>query len=102
MLFRSAYKLTAQNRWTEAASVYERISESGNKKMKAMAMYNLALICEMQDDLEGATNWLLNSYFVFEESKPEHARLTKEYLGIIAQRKKDMNILESVQIQDFQ
>lgn len=99
---RLAYKLTTQNRWTEAASVYERISESGNKKMKAMAMYNLALICEMQDDLEGATNWLLNSYFVFEESKPEHARLTKEYLGIIAQRKKDMNILESVQIQDFQ
>ena len=95
---RVAYKLVTQNRWTEAATVYERLSVSGNRKNRAIAMFNLAFISEMHDDLEGATNWLLNSYFVFEESKPEHARLTKEYLGIIAQRKKDLIILESIQV----
>lgn len=94
---RRAYKLAVQNNWTEAAVVYERLSGSENRKIRAMSMFNLALIYEMHDDLEGATHWLLKSYFIFEESRPEHARLTKEYLGILALRKKDLNMLESVQ-----
>ena len=92
---RQAYNLTIQNHWSEAFHIYEKVALSGNRKNRAMAMYNLALVCEMQDDLEGAANWLLESYFVFEESKPEHARLTKEYLGIIAHRKRDLIMIES-------
>lgn len=94
---RLACKLTEQNRLEEAAAVYERLIGSEKMKIRAMAMFNMAFVSEMQDDLEGATNWLLKSYFVFKETKPEHARLTRDYLGIIAQRKKDLRLLESIQ-----
>jgi len=63
--FREAVPMVKFRRWKKASVVWENALHSRNKKIKAMASYNLALISEMEGDLQrartlidSAANWM--------------------------------------------
>ena len=55
----------------------------------AKCMYNMAVACEMNDQLEPALEWAVKSYHVFGEKNEVHASNCREYIQILGQRKVD-------------
>jgi hypothetical protein len=89
-----AQKLALQNNWVEAADIWAKFVDNKNKKIAAKATYNLALANEINGDIESAFEWIVKSYFVFEESSPIHAFNAKEYIRILAKRKNEIRRLD--------
>jgi hypothetical protein len=89
-----AQKLAMQNNWEAAAEIWTKFVDNKNKKIAGKATYNLALANEINGDIESAFEWILKSYFVFEESNPIHAFNTKEYIRILAKRKNEIRKLD--------
>ena len=58
--FREAYQLVKFRRWSDAAEIWKPYLSSHHKTIKAMACYNMALIEEMDGNLEQARN-LINT-----------------------------------------
>lgn len=89
-----AQKLALENDWTSAAAIWTKFVDNKNRNIRAKATYNLALSNEIIGDMNTAFEWILKSYFVFEESNPEHAFNTKEYIRVLAKRKNDIKKLD--------
>jgi hypothetical protein len=54
---RKAARLVVNDRWEEAASIWNRLSEGDNKTIAARASYNIALAYERDDMLDQASLW---------------------------------------------
>lgn len=91
---RRAWQLIKSNQWNAAAAILEEQTRNKNRNIAAKAMFNLALAREIAGDLEEAMNWTIKSYYVFQEEDPQHANNTKEYINILAKRKKDVESLD--------
>ncbi len=57
--------LMNDNKHAEAADYWNKIAQSKNKKIKSKAEYNLALIHELNGDLDGALEWGLKSFYSY-------------------------------------
>ncbi len=90
---KEANKLADNNEWLKAAEIWKSLIESPNKNIAAKCMFNLALACEMNGDLEAAMEWVIKSYYVFEQKNSLHAEICKNYISILAQRKLDFILL---------
>jgi len=86
--------LVANNQWLEAAEIWKRNVNNKNKKIAAKSMYNMALVCEMNGELDAAMDWAVKSYHTFGNKNETHAYNCKEYIKIIAQRKLDIAVIE--------
>jgi hypothetical protein len=88
-------KLIKENRWLEAAEIWKKNVYNKNKSIAAKSMYNMALACEMNGDMDAAIDWAVKSFYVFGNENPAHAHNTSEYIRILGQRKLDIKKIES-------
>jgi len=87
--------LIAQNQWLEAAKIWKKNTTNTNKSIAAKSMYNMALACEMNGEMEAAMDWAIKSFYVFGSKNQEHAFNCQEYIKILAQRKQDIQKIEN-------
>lgn len=100
---KSAYKLALQNRWEEAAQLWEKHAENENPIIAAKATYNLAVACEIAGDISAAINWLTESY-----QKPisamqtafEHKANVARYVNVLAKRKLEIEKLDRMNLRN--
>ncbi|SHE67866.1 hypothetical protein SAMN05444274_10288 [Mariniphaga anaerophila] len=86
--------LVAEGKWLEAAEIWKRHVENPNKKIAAKCMFNMALACEMLNQLDAAVDWAVKSYYVFGQKNAVHEHNCKEYINILNQRKLDIKRIE--------
>lgn len=89
-----AQQLAIEGRWLEAAELWKKNVNNPNKNIAAKCKYNMAVACEMNDELEAALNWAVESYHVFGEKNKIHAANCRDYIRILSQRKLDVSIME--------
>jgi hypothetical protein len=82
-LMRKAYGHFCKNDLDKAMETWKRLYEVGTRRLSARAAFNIALICEIKDDLDACENWLIKSNL--KKLNPS----TKNYLDIIRKRKLD-------------
>ena len=92
---KSAEELLKQNQWLEAAIIWKKNVNNKNKYIAAKSMYNMALACEMNGEMEAAMDWAIKSFYVFGSKNQEHAFNCQEYIKILAQRKQDIQKIEN-------
>jgi len=73
-------ELAGQNKWMEAAAAWRKDVKSKNKLTAARAMYNLALVAEIQDELDIALSWAVQSYYKYNHPA------AKRYIEVLSQR----------------
>ena len=90
----AAKQLVEQGKWLEAAEVWKRHVDSKNKTIEAACKYNMAVASEMNDKIDLALNWVVDSYHVFGEKNEIHALNCRDYIRILSLRMRDVNIME--------
>lgn len=88
-----AEKFVKNNEWMKAAEIWNRMSKNKNKNISAKSSYNMALACEMEGNLEAAIDWLVISYGALSGINAEHQKNCKQYIDILALRKKEIEKL---------
>ncbi len=69
--------------WATAIEAWQKIaSESGSKSEKSKALFNLATACEIQDDIDCAIQYALESY------NTAYHPITYQYLELLKSKKK--------------
>lgn len=89
--------LINENRWLEAAEIWKKNTTSTNKQIAAKSMFNMALACEMNGDMDAAMDWAIKSFYVFGNKNQLHAFNCQEYIKILAWRKLDIQKIEGLQ-----
>ncbi|WP_297099595.1 DUF6340 family protein [uncultured Draconibacterium sp.] len=75
--------LTNDGDWTPAIEAWQNIaSDSGSKSEKSKALFNLAVACEIQGDIDCAIQYALESY------NTAYHPVTYQYLELLESRKK--------------
>lgn len=87
-------QLIKENKWMEAIEIWKKNISNPNKKIMAKCMYNMGLACEMEGNIEAAIDWIVKSYYVFNNNNEIHAYNCKSYIKILSQRKADIKKLE--------
>lgn len=87
-------KLISEGKWLEAAEIWKKNIGNENKKIAAKSMFNLALACEMEGDLDAAIDWAVRSYHVFGQENEIHAQNCQNYIQVLSVRKRDLTIIE--------
>jgi hypothetical protein len=59
----SGDKLMTESKYDEAGKYWTELAESNNKNIRSKAEYNLALINELNGDIDAAINWGLKSFY---------------------------------------
>lgn len=80
---REGYNYWLENKLQEASYMWEYAYEHGiSKKQRAMAAHNVALCYELQDNLQGAIEWLEKSQQLLGERKStrQHRKLAEKYI----------------------
>ncbi len=78
---RRAYAYFCDNDMDRALEVWKRLYDIGTRQLASRAAYNMALVYEMQDDLNSCENWLVKSIL------KKVNQTSREYLDIIRNRK---------------
>jgi hypothetical protein len=91
LLSRGAY-FAKQDKWREAAGYWRMAADSKKDKISAKAAFNMALVCEIEDKLDLAHNWIVISdsiksnefsriYQQILETRLEHRTMLDEQMG---------------------
>lgn len=91
---RDAEKYCLTSEWLKAADIYNRETKNRNRNIAAKAKYNMALICEMEGNLDAAIDWLVLSYSTLKWENLEHKFICKQYIDLLAERKTEIKRLE--------
>ena len=89
-----AHTFAINNQWKEAADIWRKYTTNKNRLLVAKAMFNMALANEVYGEMEGAIDWAIQSYMVFNETNDIHSRNTKDYISKLVARKKEYEILD--------
>jgi hypothetical protein len=81
------------NDWMKAAEIYQKETTNKNRNIAAKATYNMALICEMEGQLDAATDWLDRSKSVYKNENQRHTRNCTQYSAILEERKEEIEFL---------
>jgi hypothetical protein len=87
---RNAEKYCLTGEWLKAAEIYNRETKNKNRNIAAKANYNMALICEMEGNLDAAIDWLVLSYSTLKWENLDHKFNCKQYIDLLALRKKEI------------
>lgn len=87
-------KMIAEDRWLEAAEIWKKNTTNRNKNIAAKSMFNLALACEMNGEIDAAMDWAVKSFFVLGSKNEIHRFNTQQYINILGQRKLDIKKIE--------
>ena len=88
-------KLITEDRWLEAAEIWKKNTTNRNKKIAAKSMFNMALACEMNGEIDAAMDWAVKSYYVLGNKNEIHRFNTQQYINILGQRKLDIKKIEN-------
>lgn len=81
--------------WAEAAKMWKTYATNSNKSISAKCKFNMGLYCEMEGNLDAAIEWVVESYYVFEQKNEQHYLNCMEYIRILSQRKQDILLIEN-------
>ncbi|HEY5371171.1 MAG TPA: DUF6340 family protein [Hanamia sp.] len=90
--FTMATRKARTGNWDDAASLWNEETDNPNGKIAGRACYNMAIICEINGDLDGAIKWAQKSY----ENYNNHLALN--YVKILNDRKLDNQKLNDQQV----
>ncbi|HEC44778.1 MAG TPA: hypothetical protein ENI20_18325 [Bacteroides sp.] len=79
---RAAGKINSGD-WYGAAELWRKLAYGEHQKTAARACFNMALFCEMEDQLILALDWAVKAYTIKQD------KLTKEYIDLLKQRYSD-------------
>lgn len=79
-LFRLAKQSIDNNQWSEAAEIWRDMTNQSDKILASKACYNMAVACEIEDELELAKIWLMKSYKLLKSPR------TENYMNTIKER----------------
>lgn len=80
-LMRNGYKSFCENNLDYATIFWKKLYKEGTKRLASMAAYNIALVCEIQDNLDECENWLEKSIQINSDKE------VADYLEKIRKRK---------------
>jgi hypothetical protein len=69
--------------WEEAAEIWKKLSNGDRRWVAAHASFNMALVCEINDEIIDALDWAIKSYSIRQED------LTREYIDLLKERYED-------------
>ena len=95
--FQKAASLAKKNQWEEATALWEKYTESSNRRYQLQALYNLALAHEMNGDIENASQLVSQASTV--SSSAAHRtekQVIRKYAAILAKRKVDLDKINSM------
>lgn len=78
----------------EAAAIYMKNTKIRNKKIASKCMFNMALVCELNGDIEAAVDWVIKSMNA-NHKDPYHKGNCENYSRILSQRKLDIREIEN-------
>ena len=85
--------LIKQNQWLEAAEIWKKNTTNKNKKIAAKSMFNMALACEMNGNMDAAIDWAVKSFYA-RQKDIYHTANCQSYIFILGQRKLDIKKIE--------
>ncbi len=88
-------EMIKQNRWMEAAEIWKKNTTNSNKSIAAKSMFNMALVCEINGNMDAALDWAIKSYNVLGMKNLVHAQNCTDYIAILSQRKNDIKKIEN-------
>jgi len=87
--FKTAKRKAQSGNWDGAAEIWKQETTDPDSKLAGRACYNMAIINEINGDLDGAILWAQRAY---EDHK---IRLALDYLNILKYRKRQNELLKS-------
>lgn len=88
-------KLVDENRWLEAAVIWKKNTFSKNKNVAAKSMFNMAVACEMNGEMDAAIDWVVKSIYLMDNKNEIHTFNCRDYINILARRKMDIQKIEN-------
>lgn len=88
-------KFVAENRWLDAAVIWKKNTKNKNKNIAAKSMFNMAVACEMNGEIDAAIDWAIKSFYIFGSKNQVHAFNCQQYIRILSQRKLDIQKIEN-------
>lgn len=79
--FKIGKRLAVAGKWNDAATYWEKEINNPKAKIAGRAYYNMAIINEINGDLDAAINWAEQSYTLFNNKK------ALKYLNVLKNRK---------------
>jgi hypothetical protein len=87
-------KFVNDAKFIEAAKIWKSHINNPNKHISAKCMFNMALVCEMEGNLEAAMDWAIKSFYVLGQKNEVHFKNCTDYIKIISQRNLDLKKIE--------
>jgi len=94
--FRIARRKAQTGNWNEAANLWQRETTNPSRKVAGRACYNMAIISEINGDLDKAIEWAQKSYENY------NIRLGLQYVKILQYRENQNEVLKDQQPQQSQ
>jgi hypothetical protein len=86
--FTIAMRMAQTGNWDGAAKIWLEETRNGSGKLAGRACYNMAIISEINGDLDGAMGWAQNAYEKY------NTPLALNYVNILRCRKTDNSVLK--------
>ena len=87
--FKTAQRKAQSGNWDGAAQIWSQETKNPDGKLAGRACYNMAIISEINGDLDGAIQWSQKSYEDYKN------RLALNYLTILRNRQRQNELLKS-------
>ncbi len=87
--FKTAQRKAQSGNWDGAAAIWLEETKSSEGKLAGRACYNMAIIAEINGDLDGAIQWAQKSYETY------NIRIALNYINILKYRKQQNDLLKS-------
>jgi len=63
--FNEASKLAKNGQWEKALLLWKKYINHKNRRLASLACYNIAVACEVMDNIDAALDWAAKSYFTY-------------------------------------
>ncbi|MGE5394464.1 MAG: DUF6340 family protein [Candidatus Saccharibacteria bacterium] len=87
-------KLQAED-YIGAAEIYRPLTRNKNKNIAAKAAYNMALICEIEGNMEATFDWLNQSEALAKPYDYQHFFRCRDYVAQVYKRQKEIETLNN-------
>ena len=87
--FTIATRMARTGNWDGAGKIWQQETASSSRKAAGRACYNMAIISEINGDLDGAIQWAQKAYEVYGN------QLALSYINVLRQRQSDNAVLKS-------
>lgn len=85
--FIAAHDSINNNNWHGAKEIWTRLYQNGKQNQKGLAAYNLALACEVEDNLDLAMQWANDAKIIFQKrNNYDHLKSVNNYMEILNKR----------------